>query len=47
MTIRKGLEGVIAEMAIEIVTKAVDIDMPKCKFCQSTSVVKNGKRNGV
>jgi len=47
MTIGKGLEGVIAEMAIEIVTKAVDVDMPKCKFCQSTAFVKNGKRNGV
>jgi transposase-like protein len=27
--------------------KTVNIDMPQCKFCQSTSVVKNGKRNNV
>ena len=47
MARRKGLEGVITEMAVEIITKAVDIDMPKCKFCQSANVVKNGKRNGV
>ena len=47
MAIGKGLEGVITKMAVDIVTKAVDIDMPKCKFCQSTAVVKNGTRNGV
>jgi len=40
------IEGLI-DMEHEIVTKAIDIDMPKCKFCQSTNVVKNGKRNGI
>ena len=47
MTIGKGLEGVITKMAVDTITKAVNIAMPQCKFCQSTSVVKNGKRNGV
>jgi transposase-like protein len=41
----KGLIKVIAEMAVEVITKAESIDMPECKFCQSKSVVKNGKRN--
>jgi len=42
-----GLERAITGMAIDTVTKAVNIDMPTCKFCQSTAVVKNGKRNAV
>jgi transposase-like protein len=37
----------IAQMVSDITTKAVSVDMPTCKFCQSTSVVKNGKRNNV
>src|SRR4030042_2560279 len=42
-----GFTRVIIEMALDTVTKAIDIDMPKCKFCQATAVVKNGKRNDV
>ena len=42
-----AFERVIIKMAVETMDKALSIDMPKCKFCQSTSVVKNGKRNGV
>jgi transposase-like protein len=42
-----GLARVIVDMAFDTVTKAIDIDMPKCKFCQSTAVVKNGRRNDV
>jgi len=42
-----GFTRVIIEMALDTVDKAIDIDMPKCKFCQSTAVVKNGKRNAV
>ena len=34
-------------MGQDIVMNAASIDMPKCKFCQSTHVVRNGKRNGV
>lgn len=41
-----GLDRVISETSVEIVMKAVSIDMPECKFCQSKSVVKNGVRNG-
>ncbi len=33
-------------MGQHVIMNAVSIDMPKCKFCQSTNVVKNGKRNG-
>ena len=44
--LKRVIQGII-EMEHEVVTKAVDIDMPKCKFCQSTAVVKNGTRNGV
>jgi transposase-like protein len=42
-----AFERVIIEMAVETIGKAIDIDMPKCKFCQSINVVKNGIRNGV
>ena len=42
MTIGKDLAGVTAEMAFEIVSIAVDLVMPQCKFCQYTSVVKIG-----
>jgi putative transposase len=46
MVTERGLERVVTKVAVEIVTKAVSVDMPKCKFCQSTNIVKNGKRNG-
>jgi putative transposase len=36
--------GGLIDMQYEVLTKAVGVDMPTCKFCQSTSVVKNGKR---
>src|SRR4030042_1167120 len=42
-----GFTRVIIEMAFDTMDKAIDIDMPKCKFCQSTAVVKNGTRNAV
>jgi len=42
-----AFQRVMVKMASEIATKAIGIDMPQCKFCQSTSVVKNGKRNNV
>ena len=42
----RRLGKVINEMAVEIVMKATNIDTPECKFCQSKSVAKNGKRNG-
>jgi transposase-like protein len=42
-----AFERVMVKMASEIATKAISVDMPQCKFCQSTNVVKNGKRNGV
>jgi len=35
------------DMGYKVATQAIGVDMPKCKFCQSTAVVKNGKRNGV
>jgi len=38
-------EGVI-RLAVEMVTQATKIEMPQCKFCQSWSVVRNGKRRG-
>jgi len=37
----------LIKMAVDITTKAVNIDMPECKFCYSKAVVKNGKRNGI
>jgi len=40
------IRGII-KMRLEVATKAISVDMPMCKFCQSTEVVKNGKRNGV
>jgi len=44
----KGLmTEVVKDVGYDVVMNAVNIDMPKCKFCQSTNVVKNGKRNGV
>ena len=43
----RGLVGVMAGMMYNIATKAIGIDMPQCKFCQSYDVVKNGTRNGV
>ena len=42
-----ALKRVIMTIGYEIATKAISVDMPQCKFCQSTSVVKNGKRNDV
>lgn len=42
----KGLEEAIINIALEITMNAINIEMPQCKFCQSKSVVKNGKRNG-
>jgi putative transposase len=41
------LERVIIDMGYKVATQAIEVDMPRCKFCQSTSVVKNGMRNGV
>jgi len=43
---KKVIEGII-DMEYEALTKVVSVDMPTCKFCQSTSVVKNGKRKNV
>jgi putative transposase len=40
------LEEVIILMGDKIAMKFV-ADMPRCKFCQSVNVVKNGKRNNV
>jgi len=42
-----ALARVMIGMVTDIATKAISVDMPKCKFCQSTAVVKNGTRNGV
>jgi putative transposase len=39
--------GLVTDMARRLATQTIEVDMPKCKFCQSTAVVKNGKRNGV
>ena len=41
------LKGLIIRMGYEVATKVIGVDMPQCKFCQSTNVVKNGTRNGV
>lgn len=42
----KGLmTEVVKDVGYDVVMNAVSIDMPKCKFCLSTNVVKNGKRN--
>ncbi len=41
-----GLEKVASKMAMDIVTRASVIEMPKCKFCGSSDVVKNGTRAG-
>ena len=38
---------VVRDVGYDMVMNAANIDMPKCKFCQSANVVKNGKRNGV
>lgn len=38
-------EGVI-RLAFEMASKATKIEMPRCKFCGSWAVVKNGKRRG-
>lgn len=35
------------EMGYKVATQAVEVDMPRCKFCQSVNIVKNGKRNNV
>jgi transposase-like protein len=45
--VEHGLARVIVQMGYDVVTKAIGVDMPRCKFCQSTNVVKNGKRNDV
>lgn len=37
----------MTEMGYKVATQAIEVDMPRCKFCQSTAVVKNGTRNGV
>jgi len=42
-----GFQGALFEMMHDTITKAVSIELPQCKFCQSTAVVKNGKRNNV
>lgn len=42
----RSLEKVANKMAMDIVTKARVIEMPQCKFCGSTEVVKNGRRGG-
>jgi transposase-like protein len=42
-----AFQRVMVKMVNEIATKAISVDMPQCKFCRSTNVVKNGKRNGV
>lgn len=42
-----AFQRVIIDMAVETISKAIDVDVPKCKFCQSINVVKNGIRNGV
>jgi len=42
-----AFERVVIEMAVETMDKATSIDIPRCKFCQSTAVAKNGTRNGV
>jgi len=42
-----ALKRVVKGIMNEITTKAISVDMPQCKFCQSTNVVKNGKRNDV
>jgi transposase-like protein len=42
-----GLANVLAKMAVDMTMKAVNIEMPECKFCHSKNVVRNGKRNGV
>lgn len=42
-----AFQRVMVKMVNEIATKAISVDMPQCKFCQSTAVVKNGTRNGV
>lgn len=42
----RSLEKVAGKIAMDIVTKASVIEMPKCKFCGSLDVVKNGSRNG-
>ena len=47
MRIEERLDRLIVKMAIKTIQKTVNIDMPRCKFCQSTAVVKNGTRNGV
>jgi len=40
------IEKVAGKVAMDIVTKASVIEMPKCKFCDSIDVVKNGSRGG-
>ena len=42
----RSLEKVLGKMVIDIVTRASVIEMPKCKFCGSSDVVKNGTRAG-
>jgi putative transposase len=44
--VKELMTEVVAEVGYEVVMNAVSVDMPRCKFCQSTNVVKNGKRNG-
>jgi transposase-like protein len=45
--VQHGLTRVITQIGFDVATKAIGVDMPRCKFCQSTNVVKNGKRNDV
>jgi putative transposase len=41
------LQRLMVRIVNDVTTKAISVDMPKCKFCQSFNVVKNGKRNAV
>jgi len=41
------IKEVARDVGYHVIMNAASIDMPKCKFCGSTDVVKNGTRNGV
>jgi putative transposase len=41
-----GLERVVSKLMVDIVTKATNIEMPRCKFCGSMNIVRNGTRGG-
>lgn len=44
--LREAVREAGSDVLVDTIMNAVSIDMPKCKFCQSTNVVRNGKRNG-